>query len=132
MKRASKGFSLIEILVAFVILALALGVLMRVFSGALGNAGAAERYSQAVVLAESRLAEAGREYPLVEGDHEGTTDTGYHWTVSIHPVALDADEPETLGKKLVLYDVGVDVAWRQESDKTRRVRLSSLRLGVME
>ena len=54
-----RGFSLLEVLVAFVILALVATALFRLFSGALANASAAEEYSRAVLVAES-AARGGR------------------------------------------------------------------------
>jgi prepilin-type N-terminal cleavage/methylation domain-containing protein len=49
------GFSLLEVLVAFVILSLVATALFRLFSGALNNASASEDYSRAVLVAESAL-----------------------------------------------------------------------------
>ncbi len=53
-------------LVAFVILSLVGTALFRLFSGALGNASAADDYSRAVLVAESVLAEAASAVPLGE------------------------------------------------------------------
>ena len=50
----TRGFSLLEVLVAFVILALVATALFRLFSGALNNASAAEEWSRALLVAESR------------------------------------------------------------------------------
>ena len=49
------GFSLLEVLVAFVILSLVATAVFRLFSGALGNASAADDYSRAVLVTESVL-----------------------------------------------------------------------------
>ena len=53
-----RGFSMLEVLVAFVILALVGTALFRLFSGALTTSAAAEDYSRAVLVADSVLAEA--------------------------------------------------------------------------
>ncbi|NDP43950.1 MAG: prepilin-type N-terminal cleavage/methylation domain-containing protein, partial [Aromatoleum sp.] len=45
------GFSLLEVLVAFVILSLVVTALFRVFGGSLANVSAAEDYSRAVIVA---------------------------------------------------------------------------------
>ena len=66
-----RGFSLIEVLAAFVILALVATALFQLFSGALLNASAADEWSRASLVAESRLAAAAGAVPLVE-----TTDRG--------------------------------------------------------
>ena len=91
MKRASSGFSLLEVLVAFVILALTLSVVMRIFSGGLRNVALADGYSRAVLLAESRLAELSV-LPL-EGEASGEFDGKYRWRSSIHPWADDSGAP---------------------------------------
>src|SRR5450432_1107900 len=80
------GFSLLEVLAAFVILALVGTALLRVFSGALGNVAASDEYSRATLYAESRLAGLGVEAPLREGTQQGTSDDGYYdWTAKIEP-----------------------------------------------
>src|SRR6478609_1305712 len=61
-----RGFSLLEVLVAFVIVALVATALFRLFGGALNNASAAGEWSRALLLAESRLALAANVVPLRE------------------------------------------------------------------
>ena len=66
-RRHSRGYTLVEVLVAFVILAMALSVLLRIFSGGVRNVGVSSDYAKAVLIAESRLATAGIEQRLPEG-----------------------------------------------------------------
>ena len=69
---ADPGFSLLEVLVAFVILSLVATALFRLFSGALVNASAADDYTHAVLVAESALTEASATVPLVETTNSGS------------------------------------------------------------
>ena len=55
------GFSLLEVLVAFSILALALGVLLQSFSTGMRGVTQSGLYSRATLLAESIFARAGRD-----------------------------------------------------------------------
>lgn len=127
MKPACRGFSLLEVLVAFIILSLALGVLMRIFSGGLGNIGAAEHYSRAVAIAESQLAAAGVESPLSEGEYSGETENAYAWRTSIQ--RDDAATPllEGVVPPLDLYRVEVSVSWDHTAATPRTLRLVTLR-----
>ena len=129
MKRASGGFSLLEVLVAFVILALALSVIMQIFSGGLRNAALADDYSRAVLLAESRLAELSVQ-PL-EGETRGEFDGKYSWRSTIHPWIDDAG---TLGAgaqtlPVRLMEIKVVVAWGEEGGKPREIDLNTLQLA---
>lgn len=125
MKRACRGFSLLEVLVAFVILALVLAVLMRIFSGGLRNIGAAERYSQAVAIAESKLAAVGVDAPLAEGQNADTQD-GYAWQTSVQ--RYDGDLQLIEGGQLIdLYRVEVTVSWGEAPAAARSVRFVTLR-----
>jgi len=54
-RSAASGFSLLETLVALVILSLALGALYQAAAGATRNIRVAEQYTRAVALAESML-----------------------------------------------------------------------------
>ncbi len=129
MRRACVGFSLLEVLVAFVILALALGVLMRVFSGALNNTSQAKRYAQATMIAQSRLADAAAESPLQEGEASGDHDAGFHWRTRISRFASD-EEGSELVERLALFRIDVEVGWQRGGRPEGQVRMSTLRLGV--
>ena len=84
--RASEsGFTLIEILVAFVIVALALGALLQVFATGLRSSSTAENYTMAALLAESKLAAMGIEEPLEESHRSGEFDNGFAWTTIVRP-----------------------------------------------
>lgn len=124
MKRACRGFSLLEVLVAFVILALVLATLMRVFSGALRNIGAAEGYSGAVAIAESKLAALGVDAPLAAGS-TADSENGYAWQITVQPEDTGAPVAETL-QAVALYRVEVTVSWG-EAPSPRSVRFVTLR-----
>jgi len=129
MKRASAGFSLLELLVAFVILALTLSVMMRIFSGGLRNVGLADDYSRATLLAESRLAELGVQ--PVEGEAEGEFDQKFRWRSTIRPWVEDADAQAQEAQPLPvrLMEIEVKVAWGEQGGKLREVSLSTLQLA---
>ncbi len=94
-RRANKcvcGFSLLEILVAFTLLAIVMAILMRIFSGGVNNADIADRYAKAAMLAESRLASVGVEETLTEGDTSGQFDDDFAWQLSVRLYAT-ANEP---------------------------------------
>jgi len=133
----SRGFSLLEVLVAFVILSLVATALFRLFSGSLANVGAAEDYSRAVILAESVLAETGGAQPLREGSRSGSADDGRtSWRASVSPwdppdVSPDLANASSM-MSLRLYRVAVEVDFPAPSGGQRRIALATTRLGARE
>jgi general secretion pathway protein I len=133
-RRGSDGFSLLEVLVAFMILALVGTVLFRLFGGALNTAAAADDYSRAVLLAESRLTAAAVEASLRDGGDQGTSEDGkYAWTTKIEPyVAPDATaDQQRLGDMgpVRLWRVSVTVSWPGTLGNARSVALTTVRLA---
>lgn len=125
--RKNDGFSLIEILVAFVILSLTLGTIMQIFSGGLRNVGNSDDYSRALYLAESRLAALGVEQTLREGLMTGELDGRFRWQIQAQPY-LGASTSDEAQLKFMLYRVTVAVNWG-DGAKARRLELSSLRMA---
>jgi general secretion pathway protein I len=135
--RAARGFSLLEVLVAFVVLALVATALFRLFSGALANGGAADEYSRAVLVAQSRLTQLAVETPLREDQQLGTSADGrYSWESRVEryvPVDTTPDL-ERMGEFLQtrLWHLVVTVSWPSDSGRTRSYTLATVRLGGKE
>ena len=127
MRTKNRGMTLIEVLVAFVVLSMAMAVIMQIFSGGMRNARAAESYSRAVFLAESRLAAIGVERPLAPGEDAGQIGVNLRWSTAVTPVDDDGTT-ERLLMSVRLYRVRARVGW-SEDGRERQVELSSLRLG---
>ena len=129
MGRTSLGFSLLEVMVAFTILAMLLGALFQVFSGGMHAARSGDRYTRATVIAQSQLAALGVEYPLGEGIVSGTVDDDYHWRVTVAPYG--DDELPAASVLLEPLLVNVEVFW-EEGGTPHSVSLTTLRLGATE
>src|SRR3954469_14783236 len=94
-RRREAGFTLVEIVVAFVLLALVLSTGFEIFSSGLRRAGELEDQSRAIVIAQSRLAAAGLEQPLAEGTAQGESEDGrFHWIVTVSPSAEGQPPPD--------------------------------------
>jgi general secretion pathway protein I len=125
------GFTLLEVMVAFAIAALALGVLYKSGIGALHSTQVASRYDEAVARARSHLALAVHASPLVSGDSQGDDGGGFHWRLRVAPIASTAVRSVntvTLRKSssfpLTLYAVSVGIAGR-DGGAPREVRLET-------
>jgi general secretion pathway protein I len=83
---SGSGFTLLEVMAAFVIAALAMLVLYRAaFDGAAQTTTAA-RYQEALVRAQSRLAVIGTLTALQPMRQSGDDGAGYSWQLAISPV----------------------------------------------
>jgi general secretion pathway protein I len=111
--RRQRGFSLLEVLVAFAIMALSLGVLLRIFGGGGQLAGKADEHARAVVLARSLLDNVGVETPLQEGETSGEIDERYGWRLRVTPFNPEGDPlPDQYPYKP--YWVELIVFWGEE------------------
>ena len=134
MRRGQAGFTLIEIVVAFVLLSLVLSTGFEIFSDGLRRAGDLEDYSRAVVIAQSRIAVAGAEEPLNAGQTQGESeDRHLRWTMVVTPFE-DAPpppgQPQPGPGTQMLYRVDVRVDWAGGDGRERSFALSTLGLGT--
>lgn len=93
--RGRRGFTLIETIVALVIMAVSLVALFRTGSGGIGAAAAALRHIEATRRAQSLLDGFGIVVPLRPGARDGRDGEGYAWHSTVtrlasHPPPFDA------------------------------------------
>ncbi len=139
MKR-QRGFSLLEVILAFTLLAVALGILMAILGGGLTQVRGAADATVATLHAQSLLDEVGVLEPIEPGRRAGDFDDGrYRWEMEIteaeDPAPAGIPDPnaapvETVGRQLpsapLLYRVELVMAWG-EGDLERRISFVTLR-----
>jgi general secretion pathway protein I len=133
-RRQSAGFSLIEVLAAFVILALVGTALFRLFSSSLTNASASAEWSRALLVAESQLDLAATAQPLRELDERGSDDAGrLRWETRVAPFVVPDVDPEleraSQGLSMRLFRVTVDVKFEGANGKERTLSLATVKMG---
>ena len=127
---SQRGYTLIEVLVAFAVLAGALTLLLGILTGASRQVRWADQAGRAALHAQSLLDQAGVGEPLQPGQREGGfEDDRYRWTLTVEhwrdpavppPAVLDPGAPRLMRLQL-------DVRWG-DGGARERLRLESLRL----
>ena len=109
-ERPDAGFTLVEVVVAFIIAALILVAAMRLFGGAFDGSTRAERMSIALIGAGATMESVGTAIPLILGTQRGSLRPGLSWQTIIEPyTGLSAT---SLGRlPVAAFDVEVKVRW---------------------
>lgn len=128
------GFTLVETLVALVMLTLGLAAVIQVFGGGFRGIRASELESAALHLAKQQLALTGAEIPLSPGQVQGTTANGLQWSVTVQPY-----RPPRAGLGQIMpgevpgvaaYWVVSEVRWQRSAlTSPRSVSLTTLKLA---
>lgn len=121
----SEGITLIEVLVAFVILAMAVTVLLRIFSSGATNIILSQQYVDAIQVAETQLASVGMEREMAPATEYGVFGGKYNWQVTIEPFTFSEEEQELY--PVSVFRIVVEVSWI-ENARPRQIQLSSIKL----
>ena len=119
MKR-QQGFTLLELLVAFAIMALSLGMLYRASGSGARSVVDIERYQRAVILGESLL--ALRDAVPEQGWNQTGESAGYNWRISSAPYATAITGPNVPP----LHEISIVITWA-DADRQRQFTLNTLR-----
>jgi general secretion pathway protein I len=125
LSRISRGFTLVEVLVAFLILTFSLSALFSLFSGSLRSVRQGEDYAHAAALARTQLARIDADGIDGQGVDAGETEDGYRWRMAFAPLP-DPVAPSGDGDFEPLA-VTVTVSWGALDN--RSVVLSTVRLA---
>ena len=119
MKRR-QGFTLLELLVAFAIMALSLGMLYRASGSGARSVVDIEHYQRAVILGESLL--ALRDAVPEQGWNQTGESAGYNWRISSAPYATAITGPNVPP----LHEISIVITWA-DADRQRQFTLNTLR-----
>ncbi len=125
-RRQVSGFTLLEMLVSIVLLAMSLGALYHAVGGAMRAVGTDEKYVYAVELARSLVALN----TLVEPDstQQGETEGGFIWEVRAQSIQTESNK--ALPAKQ-LQGLRVQVQW-SDTGKKRSIVLESVVAGRLD
>lgn len=124
--RRQGGFTLIEVMAAFMVFALLFGVLLQILSTSVTNTRLASDYTRAALWAQSKLDALGLEEMLEPGTRNGQFDDDFSWTLEVSE-ELVADERglDLLELPVSLYHVTLTVEWGE--DRRREAVFETLR-----
>lgn len=132
--RRQRGYSLIEVIVAFALLALALTLLLGTLSGAARQVRWSGDAGRAALHAQSLLDQVGVGEAIKPGQRSGEFDAGrYRWNLAITrwtdpalPPAITIDPAAAR-----LYEVSLTVRWG-DGRAGEQLQLSTLRLAAAD
>lgn len=129
-RRREAGFTLIEVILAFALLALALTLLLSTLSGASRQVHDAAASSRAALHAESLLAGFDGGETLAPGVQDGTFEQGrYRWRLDVQPfpdpLKDPAGTPQQPGAPQLLA-LDLDVRWGDGGPR-QRLQVQTLR-----
>ena len=124
-KLGSRGFTLLEVLVASVLLASVFVAVMSVMSGSLRTLDRMGPHERALVYAREKMTEQLLRPQLAPERSSGQWSDGYRWRVEIAP--LDAAAPAA-GSAPSLFRVRVEIAWG-EGQRAASYRLETTQLA---
>jgi general secretion pathway protein I len=103
-RRRTRGFTLIEVVVAFAILALALEALYEVFGGSLKRSGVSRQRELASLRAESLLSEFRGSGGALPKQRRGSED-GFQWTITAKAYPAELEERSAWTAERVTVEV---------------------------
>lgn len=124
MNASARGFSLLEVIAATLLLAIAFAALLKVAGGSMALTRNADDHSQAALWARSLLDTVDITTPLRTGSSDGRFDPRYRWHLVVTPWTppqATADSP------LRMVKLDLDVYWGNRS-RERSAHFSTLRL----
>lgn len=126
----SRGFTLLELLLAFLVFALGFASVLEILSGSMRNTVRARHYTEAALTAQSLMDQVGLEMPLVEGFSANGESGEYEWELDIYNYANSGENMHSVElaelTSIELLQVDLLISWgkppREQSWRFSTVR----------
>ncbi len=128
--RTSGGFTLLEVMLAFVVFALSFATVLEIMAGSMRSVRRASDDTEVALIAQSVIDQVGTEIPLEEGEFSGIALERYQWQLGVHLYASSGDDgrTQTLAdlSGVELYKVDLDIDWTT-GRRQRNLHFSTIR-----
>lgn len=118
-----KGFTLLEVLVALALLAIAITVVIQLFSANLKAIYTSEDYINATIKANAKLREILSDDKISERSWSETTDDGYNIYVSVYNTLKDRTED----LNVELFEIDLTLRWMVGS-REKSISLKTMKM----
>ena len=81
--RKSGGFTLLEVLLAFVIFSISFAVVLQILSGSIRNTARSKQYTEVALIGQSIMDTVGLDIPLESGTQASGESGDYTWQMEI-------------------------------------------------
>lgn len=125
-RRRQRGFTLLEVIAAIMLLGIAFAALLKVAGGAMALSRNAAAHDEAALRARSLLDTAFVTEPIVAGTRSGRFDAQYRWTLTTAPWQAPGTRPGE--NAFGLYRLDLAVQWGSAAHP-QVARFETLRLG---
>lgn len=123
-KEAAGGFTLLELLLAFMVFALSFATVLEILSGSMRNTVRARHFTEAAMTAQSLMDQVGIQTPLQSGASDQGESGEYRWELSIseYDGASGELDVESLSELtgITLLQVDLVVSWGEPGAEQRR------------
>jgi len=110
-----QGFTLLELLLAFVVFALSFATVLEILSGSMRNTVRAREYTEAALTAQSVMDQVGLEIPLQAGFTAAGETGGYRWEIELYDYVDTGENPYSVELAqltgIELLQVDLVVSW---------------------
>jgi len=134
--KGDRGFTLLEVLLAFVIFSISFAVVLQIISGSIRNTMRSKQYTEVALIAQSVMDTVGLDIPLESGSEASGEAGDYSWQLLIYeyeqPEGPEADFESLMIAELTgieLLQVELFVSWGEPSDERSR-RFSTVKAVV--
>jgi len=118
-RQQSRGFTLLEVMVAFVIFALSFATVLEIMAGSMRSVRRASDDTEVALMAQSLMDLVGTEILVEEGEYSGTGMDRYNWDmqITLYDTGGEANENDVGTIELAemsgieLYRVDLYVDW---------------------
>jgi len=129
-RRGSGGFTLLEVMLAFVIFALSFATVLEIMAGSMRSVRRASDDTEVALLAQSVMDLVGTEIPIEEGQYSGTGMDRYQWQLGVYLYESGGDDVSTQElaemSGIELYRVDLDIDWETGRNQ-RNLHFSTIR-----